>query len=101
MEVVDALVSWAVTLPAAAAIIVRDERRLKGERLSRAWPPVSRDAALFLWYFGFPLCVVVHFWKTRRSLRGTLLGFAWMAAILVLDEGAERGIGAVIGGLGL
>jgi hypothetical protein len=88
------IVSWAVTVPAVAAIIVGDERRLaraKDPRLGRAWPPSSRDAAIFAtWNFGVqPLCLLFHFIRTRRSLGGTLAGLLWLMAVKLLDVGAQ------------
>lgn len=61
LELVEIVVSWTTTLPAVAVVIVRDERRLTGERLARAWEPPSRDAAIFgTWNLGLhPLCVLV------------------------------------------
>ena len=52
----------------------------RAEALARAWPPQSRDAAIFgLWNLGVhPLCVLIHFARTRRSVLGTGLGLAWV-----------------------
>lgn len=64
-------------------LVVRwDESRLDPERLERAWPASTRLAAAVA--FG-PLAVPVHFWRTRRSVLGTLLGFAWTAALMTLS----------------
>lgn len=103
LELVEILASWTVTLPAVAAIIVRDERRLTGEKLERAWPPQSRDAAIFgLWLMGIhPLCVVIHFGRTRRSVRGVLLGLVCLAAVALCALAAEFGATAAIEALGL
>jgi hypothetical protein len=60
-----------------------DERRLDGARLARAWPPVSRDAAMVtIWMLGFqPLALLafylVHFGRSRWSARGLTLGLWW------------------------
>jgi len=85
LELVQVVVTWAVTIPGAATIIVRDEDRLRGERAARAWPAASRDSALFLIYnvFLFVLLVVpLHFVRTRRSFLGLALGVGWLAVIL-------------------
>lgn len=69
-----------------------DERRLSAERLERAWPPSSRDAAVL----GFgPLALPFHFARTRghfRSLRGVagiplgfLLGVVVTAGVLLVS----------------
>jgi hypothetical protein len=61
--------------------IVRfDMRRLDADRLARAWP----DASFWIAVVAFgPLCIPVHFWKTRRSLLGLVLGLIWGLAALV------------------
>jgi len=103
LELVQILVSWSVTLPGVSAIIVADERRLVGDPLARAWPPPSRDAAIFgLWLLGVhPLCVLVHFVKTRWSLAGAGLGMLWLGALVGADVGAQWGAEAAIDWLGL
>lgn len=103
LELVQVIVSWVVTLPAVVLVITADERRLKGEALARAWPPQSRDAAIFgLWNLGVhPLCVLIHFSRTRRSVLGTGLGLAWVVAILLVDAGAQSGVAFAIERLGL
>ncbi len=103
LELVQVVVSWMVTLPAVVAIIVRDERRLRGVELARAWPPSSRDAAIFgLWNMGIhPFCLVVHFARTRRSARGAILGLGWLVLVLAAGFGAELGVTEVIGWLSL
>ncbi len=103
LELVEILASWTVTLPAVATIVVRDERRLTGQKLERAWPPQSRDAAIFgLWLVGIhPLSVVIHFGRTRRSVWGVLLGLAWLAVVALCALAAELGATAAIEALGL
>jgi hypothetical protein len=103
LELVEILASWSVTLPAVATIVVRDERRLKGQRLERSWPPQSRDAAIFgLWLMGIhPLCLLLHFGRTRRSVLGVLLGLAWLAAVALSALAVEFGATAAIEALGL
>jgi hypothetical protein len=103
LELVQTLVSWAVTLPSVAAVIVGDTRRLRDEQLARAWPDVSRDAAIFgLWNVGVhPLCLVVHFARTRRTLAGFGLGLLWLELVLLADLGAQLGVEALVSRLGL
>jgi hypothetical protein len=81
--VADAIVvilSFTLGIAIPAWIIRFDMRRLSGERLERAWPDVSLWASVVA--FG-PLCIPVHFWKTRRSALGLLLGCAWCIAAWV------------------
>lgn len=63
-EFVDYVLAWLVAMPATYAILRFDESRLSEERLEHAWPPTSRNAAIVA--FG-PLCLLVHFVRTRRS----------------------------------
>jgi hypothetical protein len=95
LEVVQFVVSWVVTVPVFALIVVRDEARLDGEALARAWPPSSRDAAIFgSWLFGVlygAAGIFVHFAATRRSARGALLGLGAAATLLLLDFAAQFG----------
>jgi hypothetical protein len=102
-EFVQVVASLAVTLPAVAAIIVFDERRLAGPELERAWPPQSRDCAIFaLFNLGVPhLCILIHFIRTRRSLRGATLGLLWVAAVILCDVGAQFAAVTSVGWLGL
>ena len=60
-----------------ALIIKKDLARLSPVPLSRAWNDVSLWSAVVV--FG-PICLLVHFARTRRSLYGFLLGLAWLAA---------------------
>lgn len=85
VPIVMLVASWLVTTAATFAIVILDERRLRRreEALERAWPPVSRDAAIIA--FG-PLALLVHFPKTRgsiRSIRG-VLGYLWGLALGVI-----------------
>jgi hypothetical protein len=92
LELVQVLVSWAVLIPGAAVIIARDERRLRGQQAAHAWPPASRDSALFAIYNVslFVLLVVpLHFVRTRRSLRGLALGVLWLTVLVAMDVGAQ------------
>ncbi len=102
LELLQVVASWAVTLPAVTGVIVIDERRLPAEKLARAWPPSSRDAAVFgLWNLGVhPLCVFIHFVRTRRGFAGVDLGLLWLAAVAALDIGAQLGTVAAVDWLG-
>ncbi|HEY3668763.1 MAG TPA: hypothetical protein VGL19_22350 [Polyangiaceae bacterium] len=78
-----------ITLP---YLIVRyDLKRLSAERLARAWPDASVLSAVYA--FG-PLCLPVHFARTRRTWLGFGLGLvacalALLAQALIL-EGVSR-----------
>ncbi|HWL84289.1 MAG TPA: hypothetical protein VNO21_00625 [Polyangiaceae bacterium] len=83
-------------LSAVPFFIVRhDERRLPPAQLERAWLPSTRIVSALV--FG-PLCLPVHFWRTRRTFAGFRLGyriagdvvvFTWFALVLlehILDQ---------------
>lgn len=81
-DFVDTLLAWLVAMPATWAILRWDESRLSEAELENAWPPVSRNAAVLA--FG-PLCLFVHFFRTRASfLLGLALGAAAFVAVGVL-----------------
>jgi hypothetical protein len=102
-ELVRVLASLTVTLPAVAAIIVIDERHLAGLELERAWPPQSRDCAVFaMLNLGVPqLCVLLHFIRTRRNVRGAVIGLLWVVAIVLCEVGAELAALTAVDRLGL
>ena len=98
LEFVQLVVSWVVSVAGAAVVIVRDERRLAGPALERAWPASSRDAAIYAFS---PFSVLVHFLRTRRSARGAALGLGWLGAILLVDNALQWVAAAAIRGCGL
>lgn len=67
-------------------VVRLDQRRLPPEQLDRTWNEPSFWAAIVT--FG-PLCIPVHFVKSRRSLLGFLLGMAWMAGVLAVIVAAD------------
>jgi hypothetical protein len=72
-EIAEMLVPWAVVTLALFALFDWDESRLTAERLERAWPPATKTLAIV--YFGaLGVPVLVHFWRTRRSVSGVLVG---------------------------
>lgn len=73
--------SFALGIAVPLTIVRRDLRRLEGARLARSWPDSSLWAAVVA--FG-PLCVPVHFIRTRRSGLGWLLAVGWLACALLL-----------------
>ena len=83
-EVIELFLSWAVTNALTFLVVIVDTRRLSEDRLERAWPPASRDAAIIA--FGL-LALPFHFAKTRgtwTSVRGVLgraLGFTLGLAV--------------------
>jgi hypothetical protein len=90
-EVLLYALSFALGIAVPATIVRRDVAKLSGERLARAWPDAGLWSAVVV--FG-PICVPVHFIRTRRSWTGLGLGIFWLAcavlAILLPVEGLAR-----------
>jgi hypothetical protein len=101
LEFVQILASWAVIAPTVFAVILRDEKKLDGPARERAWPPVSRDAAvLAMWLLGFaPIMLLafflVHFGRTR-GVSGLWLGFGWALATTAASVLAQLAAAAVV-----
>jgi len=75
--------SFVLGIAVPALIVRRDLARLSGEPLARAWPDASLWAAVVV--FG-PLCLPVHFIRTRRSWLGLLLGLGWLVLATLLSS---------------
>ena len=73
--------SFALGIAVPALIVRRDLVRLRGEALSRAWPDASLWSAVVV--FG-PLCVPIHFIRTRRNWLGLALAAFWLVCALLL-----------------
>jgi hypothetical protein len=80
MTVVDLVLQFVLGIALTAWVVRRDMRRLPPERYARAWNVASFWSAIYA--FG-PLCIPVHFARTRRSVLGFLLGVLWTAGVLV------------------
>jgi len=75
-EVLLFTLSLALGIAVPATIVRWDLGRLTGERLARSWP----DASLWLAVVVFgPICLPIHFIRTRRSWAGVGLGVLWLA----------------------
>jgi hypothetical protein len=76
-------------------LIVRyDLKRLSADRLARAWPDASVLSAVYA--FG-PLCLPVHFTKTRRSWLGFGLGLGVCALTILGQALIIEGLSRVLG----
>lgn len=78
-DVLLALLPWLFSMASCVALVVWDRRRLTPAQRERGWNSASFASAVFAFA---PLCIVAHFWVTRRSLRGVLLGVAWLGVLL-------------------
>jgi hypothetical protein len=89
---IELVLSWAVTTTLLFVVVVTDERRLPPERLARAWPATSRDAAIVA--FGI-LALPIHFMRTRGHfgglrgvlgiLKGLVMGVAGVAIVTLIN----------------
>ena len=80
LEIAAILVSGAVSWGVSAWIILRDEKKLPEEMRERAYPPATLAASVFLFQ---QIAVLVHFVRTRRSIKGFFVGLGWAAAAMV------------------
>jgi hypothetical protein len=80
-DVLFLVVPWIVRIAASFAVVFFDERRLTERQLERAWPPSSRNAAVFAFDV---VAVPIHFIKTRWSPWGLVLAVLWTAVVLAV-----------------
>ena len=67
-------------------VLRRDVRKLDPEQRERAWNEASFWVAVVVFN---PICIPIHFVRTRRSLAGFAMGLLWMAAELAVLVGAS------------
>jgi hypothetical protein len=91
VSVVDLVLQIGLQITLTAWVVRRDMRRASPGRLVRAWNDASFWSAVVV--FG-PLCIPVHFVRTRRSFVGLVIGAAWMIAVMailgLISEGVAR-----------
>jgi hypothetical protein len=80
-EILALLVPNVIAWSAVFALFAWDERRMTDEQRARAWPVASRRIAVVLFS---PLCVLLHFLRTRRNLRGVVEAIFWTAALVAI-----------------
>jgi|GEM_PF-800879 len=81
-DVVDVVVSAVLSMLLTYTVVACDRLRLTPAQRQRAWNSASTGSAIFAFA---PLCIVAHFWVTRRSLRGVMLGLLWLVLLLALQ----------------
>lgn len=86
--------SLALGIAVPATIVRYDLARLRGEPLARAWPDASLWSAVVM--FG-PLCVPLHFIRTRRSWAGVGLGVFWLVCAVGSIFLLLKGLAAIFG----
>lgn len=81
-ELLEFIGQAALVIALTAWVIRRDLRRLSGEQLDRAWNDATFWSAIVMFS---PLCVPIHFARTRRSLAGLALGLGWMLGVVAVS----------------
>ena len=94
-DVLELIVQFVATIFVSAWVVRRDLKRLGPELLSRAWPDSSFWSAIVCFS---PICVPVHFVRTRRSALGVALGVAWFTATVIAVNGVAWVVDAALGG---
>ena len=89
------VVEFASTIAVSAWIVRRDVKRLGPTELARAWPESSLWSAVVCFS---PLCIFLHFVRTRRSLAGIALGLGWFAVAVLVVNGLGWAIDTALGG---
>ena len=90
------LVPWVVALALLFALLSWDEARLSPEQLARAGHP--RRASSRSSTSASCRSRSTSGGRWRRSAAGILLGFAWAAAITLVDEGVAEGVDLLVRG---
>jgi len=90
-------VQFVATIFVSAWIVRRDVRGLAPDLLSRAWPDPSLWSAVVCFS---PICVPIHFVRTRRSLLGIGLGVVWFVAAVAAVNGLAWLVETALGGGG-
>ncbi len=93
-EVVRTLSASILQISLAFLLVRRDERRLSATELARAFPQSTFYIAVVV--FG-ALAIPVHFVRTRRSIRGIVLGLVWLAVTVALSAAVASAFGAIFG----
>jgi hypothetical protein len=81
VSVIDLVVQLALQITLTAWVIRRDMWRTPPAELVRSWNDASFWSAVVV--FG-PVCIPVHFVRTRRSFLGLAAGIDWMMAVMVV-----------------
>ncbi|MFO0673151.1 MAG: hypothetical protein U0235_26630 [Polyangiaceae bacterium] len=95
VDVLDVVFAMLIGSAGTYAVVHWDERRLPPDPLARAWPPSTKLAAAVA--FG-PLALPVHFWRTRRTLLGTLIGVGFTLLVFAADAAASELLHLAAGG---
>ena len=94
-DVATLIVQIVATILVSAWVVRRDLKHLAPDLLSRAWPESSFWSAVVCFS---PICVPVHFVRTRRSALGLGLGIVWFTATVITVNGLAWVVDRALGG---
>lgn len=94
-DVLELILQFVATIAISAWVVRRDVARLAPPELSRAWPEPSLWSAVVCFS---PICVPIHFVRTRRSLLGVALGLVWFGATVASVNGLAWLLDSAFGG---
>ena len=93
-EVLLLVLSFGLNIALPYLVVRYDLKRLSPARLERAWPDASLLSAVYA--FG-PLCLPVHFARTRRTWLGFGLGLLACALTLLAQALVVEGLSRLAG----
>lgn len=96
-EVAVLIVQFAATIAVSAWVVRHDVSRLEPRLLARAWPEPSLWSAVVCFS---PLCVPIHFLRTRRSFAGAALALGWFFGTVLVVNGLAWLVDTAFGGGG-
>ena len=82
LEPLDIIISSTVAMGTTYALLRIDRLRIPSQWQQRGWNTATTGAAIFTFS---PLCIIAHFWVTRRSALGILKGFLALLLILLVQ----------------
>ncbi len=80
MQVLDLILGAALSMGLTYGLVRFDRLRIPPTWRQRGWNAATTGAAIFTFA---PLCIVAHFWVTRRSVFGVAQGFGALLLLLV------------------
>ena len=80
MEVLDVIVGSVLSLGLTYTYVRCDRLLMPSHWRERGWNAASTGAAIFAFS---PLCIVAHYWVTRRSFVGVLRGLGALVFLVV------------------
>jgi len=82
VDVLDVIIGSALSMGLTYTFVRCDRLRIPRAWNQRGWNAATTGAAIFTFA---PLCIVAHFWVTRRSLRGLGCGVGALVLLVTLQ----------------